>query len=355
MAQTIPTMAQAMPQPQAFDMNALSNALVEGLRSSSVSGNPSPSRTRTPPRSEKLPDISEYEGDQDKLDAWEQTLIQRMHVNHDRYPTDGDKIAYAELKLAVGRKASNLMNRYRKDGLCTLTSFVDWRKKLREAYGNPFKQEDARNYIRELKQGSMPFGEYLNLVSQKKERSQLEDESLIDAMRYNVNYTTQQASIIWRKSDGQRPRTFNEYVCMYSEIDQELRQIKHRLPRQSSAPAIQGSSIKSSTQKPAATNVSARTSSPVVVSTAPVIPLPPGDLMDLSAAQAAVKGRKLSEPFVKAICDKWRLCYYCKLSHPGLVAKNCPNKQTQLRSGIIAEFDDDQSITGGVPLNAGKA
>jgi len=62
-----------------------------------------------------------------------------MHVNHDRYSTDGDKIAYAELKLAVGRKASNLMNRYRKDGLYTLTSFIDWRKKLREAYSNPFK------------------------------------------------------------------------------------------------------------------------------------------------------------------------------------------------------------------------
>ena len=38
--------------------------------------------------SEKLPDIAEYEGDQDKLDAWEQSLKQRMYLNHDRYPSD---------------------------------------------------------------------------------------------------------------------------------------------------------------------------------------------------------------------------------------------------------------------------
>ena len=38
--------------------------------------------------SEKLPDIPEYDGDRDKLDAWEHALIQRMHVNHNQYPPD---------------------------------------------------------------------------------------------------------------------------------------------------------------------------------------------------------------------------------------------------------------------------
>ncbi len=96
-----------------------------------------------------------------------------------------------------------------------------------------------------------------------------------------------------------------------------------------------------------------RHSAPVRAVT-PVVPLPSGEAMDLSAAQAAVKGRKLSEPNVKTICDKWRLCYYCKLSHPGLVAKNCPNRTTQLRSGSVTELEDDQSVAGGVPLDAGK-
>ena len=95
-------------------------------------------------RSEKLPDITEYVGEEVKLDAWEQSLIQRMHVNNDRYPFDSAKIAYAESRLTIGKKAHNLMNAYRVDGLCVLTSFAEWRSALRRACGNPYEQEDAR-------------------------------------------------------------------------------------------------------------------------------------------------------------------------------------------------------------------
>ena len=46
--------------------------------------------------SEKLSDISEYNEDRDKLNTWEHTIIQCMHINHDWYFTDAVKIAYAE-------------------------------------------------------------------------------------------------------------------------------------------------------------------------------------------------------------------------------------------------------------------
>ena len=48
--------------------------------------------------------------------------------------------------------------------------------------------------------------------------------------------------------------------------------------------------------------------------------------MDLSQAMAAVKGQSLGTPKVRDICKAWNLCYYCKLSHPGFTAINCPNK-----------------------------
>ena len=70
------------------------------------------SESKTDILSEKLPDISEYDGDEAKLDSWEQSLIQRMHVNHDRYSTDASKIAYAENRLTIGKRAHNLMNAY---------------------------------------------------------------------------------------------------------------------------------------------------------------------------------------------------------------------------------------------------
>ena len=62
--------------------------------------------------SKKLPDIAEYNGNIDILDAWEQSLVQKIYANHDRYPIDQNKISYGENCLTVGKKAYNLINAY---------------------------------------------------------------------------------------------------------------------------------------------------------------------------------------------------------------------------------------------------
>ena len=99
--------------------------------------------TPTPPlsrnsdsRSKKLPNIPEYNDNIDKLDAWEQLLIQRMHINHDQYTTNMHKIAYAKLRLTINKKAHNLMNKYCIDGLSTISTFKEWRSKLCKCCGN---------------------------------------------------------------------------------------------------------------------------------------------------------------------------------------------------------------------------
>lgn len=70
-----------------------------------------------------------------------------MHVNHDRYPTGVDKSVYAESRLTTGKRAHNLMNRYRKDGLNTVRTFREWKIKLPECCGNRVEGEDARTYF----------------------------------------------------------------------------------------------------------------------------------------------------------------------------------------------------------------
>ena len=75
--------------------------------------------------------------------------------------------------------------------------------------------------------------------------------------------------------------------------------------------------------------------------------------MDLNSAMVTVKGQRLQTPGVKEICDKWKLCYYCKLQHPGKNAKECPNKgKSDLR---LMEMDDTSSVDGGVRLPSGNA
>ena len=312
----------------------------------------------------------------EKLDAWEQLLIQRMHVNHDRYPTDLHKIAYAESRLTISKKAHNLMNRYRTDGLSTIRTFKEWRAKLRECGGNRFEEEDARTYLRDtLKQGSMSFDEYFNLFSQKKDKSHMEEASLIDAMKRNVSYSTQSSALNWRKSDGSKAKTFHDHVQMWSETDWDLRQLKHRLPRQANSVASTTTQFLSSRQQTSNTlsqgkSLSLSTKSnintflPFLPSSigkedkpetpANVTDLSIRDPIDLSSAIIAVRRKNLKFPGVKKIRNSYRLCYYYKQNHPGMTAKTCPNKGKVLRSGQFIEIRDDQSVIRGIIVESEK-
>ncbi len=87
---------------------------------------------------------------------------------------------------------------------------------------------------------------------------------------------------------------------------------------------------------------------PVVpIAAVPAVPIAAGDPMDLSSAMATVKGQKLQTPGVREICNKWKLCYYCKLQHPGKNAQDCPNKS---KSTLRLMRLDDNSSDGGVSL-----
>ena len=341
------------PQP-AMDPNIV--AMIAQIVATTIQSQvPAPvaATTATPRLSEKLPDIDEFDGDREKLEGWEYRLVQRMNVNHDRYPTDSAKISYAESRLTIGKKAFNLMMPYRHDGICTLTSFAEYRAALRRCCGNPFEAEDVRTYLRDtLKQGTMTFAEYYQLFCQKKDRSCMEEASLIDCLKRNVNYATQLATFSWRTINGKRPCTFQEWVQAFTDTDEELQQLKHRQPRSTTAAV-------GPTNKPR--NPPASGTTPVVPRVSTVVPVAAvtptavvsvGEPMDLSSAQAAVKNRKLTKPGVKDICSKFNLCYYCKLQYPGKNASNCPNKKiTSLRA---VDMDDTASIDGGVP-SSGKA
>ncbi len=61
-------------------------------------------------RFKKLLDISEYERDKDQLNAWKQSLIQRMNMNDDHYFFHRVKIIYVESWLIIDKKIHNLMS-----------------------------------------------------------------------------------------------------------------------------------------------------------------------------------------------------------------------------------------------------
>ncbi|KAA6408944.1 MAG: hypothetical protein FRX48_07288 [Lasallia pustulata] len=135
-------------------------------------------------------------------------------------------------------------------------------------------------------------------------------------------------------------------------MDEELQQLKHRQPRASAATPAASSKTKPTPMGPI-NPLGARTATAVpVIPAVPATSISTGDPMDLSSTIAAVQGKPLSILGVKEICNKWKLCYYCKLQHLGKTAKECPNKKpSTLR---IIEVDDTASMDGGVSIHTGK-
>ncbi len=148
--------------------------------------------------SEKLSDIVEYNEDKDKLNAWKQSLKQRMHMNHDQYIIDEVKIIYIEFRLIIEKKTHILMMSYWTNDICNLAIFDEYLRTLHHCCDNSFEAEDACTYLREtFKQDFMSFVEYYLLFCQKKDCFALEDASLINCMKRNVSYITQLIIFFW--------------------------------------------------------------------------------------------------------------------------------------------------------------
>ncbi len=123
-------------------------------------------------RFKKLFDIFKYEKNKNQLNAWKQSLIQRMNMNDDHYFFHWVKIIYVESWFIINKKIHNLMSQYWINDLCIIFIFADWQvwqHKLHHYCDNFFKTEDAYLYLHEtLKQDMNNFVDYYNLFYQKK-------------------------------------------------------------------------------------------------------------------------------------------------------------------------------------------
>ncbi len=176
----------------------------------------------------KLLDISEYERDKNQLNAWKQSLIQRMNINDDHYFSHQVKIIYVESRLIINKKTHNLMNQYQVNDLCIIFIFADWWHKLCHYCDNSFKTEDAHLYLHEtLKQNMNNFVDYYNLFYQKKECSLMKDFSLIDCLKHNVNYFIQVVIFFWQNLNETQLFIFHQWVQAFSDINEEFQQLNH--------------------------------------------------------------------------------------------------------------------------------
>ena len=176
----------------------------------------------------------------------------------------------------------------------------------------------------------------------------MNDASLIDCLKRNINYATQLTAFSWQGSDGKWLSIFYEYVQIFTETDEELQQLKHWQPH----PSVHNTaSLKSKFFTTSPSNPMGSKSAPVT-SVAPSTPVMRGEPMDLSSAMTAVQSKPLATSEVRDICNKWNLCYYCKLQHLSKMAKKCLNRKPS--SLCIVDLENDASINDDVSLSAEK-
>ena len=112
----------------------------------------------------------------------------------------------------------------------------------------------------------------------------------------------------WRFNNSRRPVFFEDYIKVYRDIDSRLAQIKYNQPRQTNAAQTSAASTRPRTTLLQATSSRIPTASiPVVAVTptaTPVVSLGGGELMDLSAAIAAVQGKSTKIPGIRELCSK---------------------------------------------------
>ncbi len=252
-----------------------------------------------------------------------------MNVNDNHYFSHQVKIIYVESWLIIDKKTHNLMNQYRVNDFCIIFIFADWWHKLHHCCNNSFKTEDIHLYLREiLKQDMNSFVNYYNLFYQKKEHSLIKDFSLIDYLKRNVNYFTQVIIFFWWNLDEIQSFIFHQWVQAFSDINEELQQLKHH---QSHFIFVIVSFIK-------VKNISASTSnslsSKIIISVTVVSTVSSSlsfsfldESMNLNFIIIIIQDKILIVSEIKKICNKWKLCYYCKLQHSSKITKECSNKK----------------------------
>ena len=176
----------------------------------------------------------------------------------------------------------------------------------------------------------------------------MNNASLIDCLKHNVNYVTQLAAFSWWGSDEKWLSIFYEYVQAFTETDKELQQLKYQQPCLSVHNAV---SLKFKFFTTSPSNSMSLKSAPVT-SVALFTSAVRGEPMNLSSAMAAVQGKPLVTSEMRDICNKWNLYYYCKLQHSDETVKKCLNRKPS--SLHVVDLENDASINDDVSLSAEK-
>ncbi len=179
--------------------------------------------------------------------------------------------------------------------------------------------------------------------------------SLIDCLKRNVNYFIQVIIFFWWNLNETQSFIFHQWIQAFFNIDKEFQQLKHR---QFHFIFVIISFVK---VKSISALINNSLSFKIIISVMIVSTVSSSfffsfldESINLSFVIIIVQDKILIISEIKKICNKWKLCYYCKLQHSSKIIKECSNKKF-FTLHIMNIYDKDVvSINEEVSLSARK-
>ena len=134
------------------------NITIQNLNRLAALGQPAPIEP-LPRLSEKLPNPPVFSGEnKEEYESFVDKLRLKLTGNHDRYPTDQNKVDYAVSRLEG--KAHDLIRPHLQGGRVTFATLDALVAHLDAAYSDPNKAITATQHLQKLRQGKRSFSEY---------------------------------------------------------------------------------------------------------------------------------------------------------------------------------------------------
>src|SRR5271156_1409015 len=138
----------------------------------------------------KIPDPPIFKGDRDEIEEWLVKIRNKLRANHDHYPTEEAKLAYAETRIE-GNAAKQIRPRMNFDNSSAFRTVQELLEYLKEIYGDPHRKQTVLAEYRALRQDKRDFntfwGEFQRLAAELEDYSEsYKIEDLYEKLAWSI-------------------------------------------------------------------------------------------------------------------------------------------------------------------------